>query len=117
LTEKRPARKAKKIWLLGDVITIKATGKETGGKYLVWEINAPSLSGPPPHYDTNLEEAFYVLEGEFSFQYYEMVINATSGSFTNIQKGVVHTYKNTAKSIDRLLVTVIPAGIRGTCNR
>jgi quercetin dioxygenase-like cupin family protein len=70
LTEKRPAGKAKKIWLLGDVI-IKATGKETGGKYSVWEINAPSLSGPPPHYHTNLEEAFYVLEGEFSFQYNE----------------------------------------------
>jgi hypothetical protein len=57
-----------------------------------------------------LEEAFYVLEGEFSFQYNEMVINATTGSFMNIQKGVVHTYKKTSKSTGRLLVTVIPAG-------
>lgn len=39
-----------------------------------------------------------------------MVINATTGSFMNIQKGVVHTYKKTSKSTGRLLVTVIPAG-------
>jgi hypothetical protein len=45
LTEELPARR--KIWLLGDIITLKITGEETEGKYSVWEIEVPSQSGPP----------------------------------------------------------------------
>jgi quercetin dioxygenase-like cupin family protein len=87
-------RKAQKIWLLGDIITLKVIGEETEGKYSVWEIEVPPQNGPPSHYHTNLEEGFYVLEGEFSFQHNERTINATTGSFTHIHKEVVHRYKN-----------------------
>src|SRR6188472_2613932 len=74
------------------------------------EIKVPSQSGPPPHYHTNLEEGFYVLEREFSFQYNENVVNAIAGSFIHVQRGIVHTYKNISKSISRLLVPGLPAG-------
>ena len=104
-------RKARKMWLLGDIITLKATGEETEGKYSAWEIEVASQSGTPSHYHTNLHEGFYVLEGEFSFQYDERTINATNGSFIHIRKEAIHKYKNIGESTGRLLVTGIPAGL------
>jgi quercetin dioxygenase-like cupin family protein len=79
---------------LGDTITFKVTGQQTDEKYSVWEIKVPLQSGPPSHQYTNLEEGFYVLEGEVSFQYTGNVVNATAGSFIHVQRGIVHTYKN-----------------------
>ncbi len=109
LTEKLSA--IRKIWLLGDIITLKVTANETEGKYSVWEIEVPSQSGPPPHYHTNLEEGFYVLEGEFSIQHSERTINANVGSFMHVERHTVHTYKNIGKSTGRLLVIGVPAGL------
>ncbi len=59
-----------------------------------------------------------MLEGEFSFQHNERTINATTGSFTHIQRNVVHKYKNIGKAKGRLLVTGVPAGlpVRGSWN-
>jgi hypothetical protein len=52
----------KTIWLLGDTITLKVRGNETDGKYSIWEIRVPLQCGSQPHYHSNLEEQFYVLE-------------------------------------------------------
>jgi hypothetical protein len=52
-----------------------------------------------------------MLEGEFSFQHNERTINATTGSFTHIQRNVVHKCKNIGKAKGRLLVTGVPAGL------
>ena len=100
----------KTIWLLGDTITLKVTGNETNGKYSVWEIKSPSQSGPPPHYHSNLEEGFYVLEGNFSFQYNENIVNVSYGSFIHVPAGIIHTYKNIGNSTGKLLVIGTPAG-------
>jgi quercetin dioxygenase-like cupin family protein len=106
-----PSNKSNKtIWLLGDTITLKVTGDETDGKYSVWEIRVPSQSGPPSHYHSNLEEGFYVLEGNFSFQYNENIVNVASGSFVHVSRGAVHTYKNVGSNAGKLLVIGIPAG-------
>lgn len=51
------------------------------------------------------------MKGEFSFQYNERTIIATTGSFTHIRKEAVHKYKNIGKSTGRLLVTGVPAGL------
>ena len=65
------------------------------------------------HQHTHLreDEAFYVLEGEFSFLYGDRTINATAGSFVYIPKGILHTYKNLRSTTGRLLVVVTPAGL------
>lgn len=98
------------FWLLGDIVTLKVTSKETGGKYSVWEIKAPPQSGPPPHYHTNMEEGFYVLEDKFSFQHNENFVNVSAGSFVHVSRCTVHKYKNTGDEVGKLLVIGIPAG-------
>jgi quercetin dioxygenase-like cupin family protein len=103
--------KASRIfWLLGDIVTLKVTNKETGGKYSVWEIKAPRQSGPPPHYHTNMEEGFYVLEGKFSFQHNENFVSISAGLFVHVSRRTVHKYKNIGDEVGNLLVIGIPAG-------
>jgi quercetin dioxygenase-like cupin family protein len=97
-----------KFWLLGDIITFKATRKDTGGQYTFFEIKAASQNGPPPHYHTNTQEGFYVLEGEFLFLYNNKNVKANVGFFISIPKGVVHSYKNIGKNVGKLLVVGIP---------
>jgi uncharacterized cupin superfamily protein len=50
---------------LGDFVAFKADGDSTS--LSVFEGLIPSGSGPPPHIHHQQEEAFYVLEGTFSF--------------------------------------------------
>jgi len=37
----------KSFWLLSDIITIKITGHETGGRYAGWDIHVPPNDEPP----------------------------------------------------------------------
>jgi quercetin dioxygenase-like cupin family protein len=99
--------------LLGDVYTFHITGAETDGKYAVLEITSPSGSGPPLHSHSKETESFYIIDGEFPFQYGDddnKKIAAKPGTFLHLKKNISHTYKNVGKSTGRLLFTILPAG-------
>src|ERR671915_1966924 len=54
-----------RIWIVGDTMTLKATGATTGGSLALLEnLTAPG-GGPPPHAHTREDEFFYVLGGTF----------------------------------------------------
>jgi quercetin dioxygenase-like cupin family protein len=99
-----------KIWVLGDTYTFHATGAETDGKYAVMEISSPPGSGPPLHSHTKETEGFYVIDGEFSFQYGDDKTVAKPEAFLHQKKGIPHTYKNIGNSTGRLLLTINLAG-------
>jgi quercetin dioxygenase-like cupin family protein len=100
----------KKFWLLGDTYTFHITGSETDGQYAVSELSSPPGGGPPLHSHTKETEGFYVIDGEFSFQYGDDNTVAKPGAFLHLKKEIPHTYKNIGNSTGRLLCTVIPAG-------
>ena len=52
-------------WVVGDLYTVKASGRETGGAFCLIEVIVPPESGPPPHIHSREDEAFYILEGQF----------------------------------------------------
>jgi hypothetical protein len=55
------------------------------------------------------DEAFYVLEGEFSFPYgNEEAKVAGKGQLINAPRGRFHTYKNIGKSVGKLLLIISP---------
>jgi quercetin dioxygenase-like cupin family protein len=62
-------KKGQKFWVRGDMYTFYITGAETDGLCAVLEISVPPESGPPLHLHTKESESFYVIDGEFSFQY------------------------------------------------
>lgn len=101
----------KSYWVLGDLYTFKATGKETGGTFTVMDQIIQPQSGPPPHIHNREDEVFYILEGRFSFMCNGKQSVFETGAFVYIPKGTLHTFKNISGTPGRLLVTITPAGL------
>ena len=99
------------IAVVGDVYRFLATGEETGGKYAMWEAIVPPGGGPPPHIHRREEEAFYVLDGEITFQIGEQRLVATAGMFANMPIGSLHSFKNETGKPAKMLISVAPAGL------
>ncbi|WCT14715.1 cupin domain-containing protein [Mucilaginibacter jinjuensis] len=87
-------------------------GKQTGGAYAVIEMLVPPNSGPPPHSHADVQEAFYILEGEIELRTEEGNHIAQKGDYVNIPKGgLVHQFKNKTDTLARLMCIVTPAGM------
>ncbi len=99
------------ISVVGDVYRFLATGEETAGKYAMWEAIVPPGGGPPPHIHSREEEAFYVLEGEITFQIGDQRLVATAGTFANMPVGSLHCFKNESHQPAKMLISVAPAGL------
>ena len=104
----------KALWVLGDLYEFKATGEDTGGRFaLVETTTPPGNPGPPPHVHHNEDEAFYLLEGELELMVEGSARVVGSGTFVNIPKGTLHTFKNAGTTPARILAMVAPAGFEG----
>ena len=99
------------IVVVGDVYRFLATGKDTNGKYALWEAIVPPGGGPPPHVHSREEEGFFILEGEITIQIGDERNVATVGMFANIPVGTPHSFKNESDKPARLLISVAPAGL------
>jgi quercetin dioxygenase-like cupin family protein len=98
--------------VLGELVTFKTVGADTGGAYAVWEDTVPPGGGPPPHVHHREDEAFYVLEGEFEFfRQGQPPLRATAGDYVRTPVGVPHTFTNVGATTGRLLALAAPAGI------
>jgi quercetin dioxygenase-like cupin family protein len=96
-------------WWLGGLSTIKAAGKETGGRYTLVEVFEPQGVEVPVHVHHREDEAFYVLEGQMTFYVGEETLKAAPGTFVFGPREVPHAY-----TIDvgpaRFLMLCSPAG-------
>ena len=98
--------------VVGDSYRIIISGEQTDGNYAVIDMLVPPGGGPGPHAHKNMQEMFYVVEGEIEFKMEGGKYTATKGSFVNIPfGGKVHCFKNKTNTIAHLLCTVIPAGL------
>ena len=98
------------IWFLGTLFTVKATGEQTGGAYMLIEELIPAGFGPPPHVHHVEEEAFYVLEGELTVTCGEQTWQAGPGSYVFLPRGIVHGFAVTSPQPARVLQFNAPAG-------
>ena len=105
------AGQGESFWVLGDLYTFKVTGKQSNGSFTVIDQIIQPQGGPPPHSHRREDEAFYVLEGTFSFLSGDKEEEFEAGSFVYIPKGTLHTFKNIGPEKGRLLVTITPAGL------
>ena len=96
-------------WLGVSLATIKATGKQTGGRYALVEVLEPEGEEAPLHVHHREGEAFWVLEGELTFEVGEKTIKASPGSFLFGPKGIPHRY-TVDSGPARLLFILSPAG-------
>ena len=96
-------------WLGVTLVTIKATGKETGGRYTLVEVLEPEGEEAPLHVHHREDEAFWILEGELTFQVGDETIKASPGSFLYGPRDVPHGY-TVDSGPARMLWVLSPAG-------
>jgi quercetin dioxygenase-like cupin family protein len=101
--------KLRHISVAGGIYTILVTGKQTGGRYCLIEMQVPSGGGPPPHRH-DFEEMFTILDGEIELTFRSEKHRASAGSTVNIPANAPHAFKNTSGKSARLLCLCTPAG-------
>ncbi len=106
-----PPNEGKMVWVTDELVTFKATGEDTGGKYALTDSIVPPRGGPPPHIHHREDEAFWVLEGELDILVGETKFRAGAGSFVHLPKGVLHSYENVGAKPARFLTLMVPAGL------
>src|SRR5918996_675922 len=107
------AGEGERLWIVGDTMTLKATGDSTGGSLVLLEnLTAPG-GGPPPHIHTREDEFFYVLDGTFEIRIGDGVHAVGPGGFAYVPRGTVHNFRNTAETPSRILVGFTAGGIEG----
>jgi quercetin dioxygenase-like cupin family protein len=95
---------------VGDVYRVLASGDQTAGVYALSEIRVSPGNGPPPHVHSRDDEAFFVLEGEVTFQIGGEKMLARAGTFIQAPRGIPHAFKNNTQSAARMLVWAMPSG-------
>ena len=66
--------------------------------------------GPPPHSHTNEDETFMVLEGEFELLMDGKWHPLVPGDAGYARRGSTHTFRNSGKTLGRIMVMVTPGG-------
>jgi quercetin dioxygenase-like cupin family protein len=105
-----PPGAGKCIKAFGDEITVKLSGADTGGAFVLAEAVTPPGSGPPPHIHANEDELFQVLEGRVSFFAEGKWTEFGPGAVVFLPRGGVHTFRNTGETPSRMSVLLRPAG-------
>jgi len=86
------------------------TGEEaTGGAYSLHERTAPPGAASVPHIHSHLSEAFYVLEGAFTFELDGRTVTAASGDYVHAPAGASHAWRVTSEEAARALVLFAPS--------
>ena len=100
------------ISVVGDTYRILVSGKETNGSYAAIDMLIPPNGGPGPHAHADVQEAFYVLEGEIEIKTQEKTIIAKKGAYVNIPLGgLVHQFKNKTQNLTHMLCILTPGGM------
>ncbi len=95
------------VWHLDTLKTFKAMGEETGGRLVAWEELLPHRSSPPLHVHHEEDEAWFVLDGELTFQVADQTWAAAEGSFVWAPRGLPHTFRVDSPTA-RLLALAVP---------
>ena len=84
--------------------------EESGGRISVIVSRMPAGAGGPPLHKHDFDEAFYVLDGELTFQVEGELLTARTGALMFAPGGVAHTFANRSEAPALFLITCTPAG-------
>jgi quercetin dioxygenase-like cupin family protein len=85
-------------------------GEETGSVLSATEIVVPPRNAGPPLHRHDFDEAFYVLDGELTFQIDDVLMTRTMGDLCFAPRNVVHALANHGEAPARYLLICTPAG-------
>jgi quercetin dioxygenase-like cupin family protein len=84
--------------------------EQTEGQVSIVESTMPAGAMGPPLHMHDFDEAFYVLEGELTFQLGDELITAEPGELAFAPRGVHHTLANRSTAPARFVIVFTPAG-------
>lgn len=88
------------------VFTVKAATNETSGQFALWDVTTRPGEEPHVHVHDDVDEIFYVLKGELTFQAgggrTAKRFRVKDGAFVYIPLGTPHTYKIHSKTVRML---------------
>jgi mannose-6-phosphate isomerase-like protein (cupin superfamily) len=91
-------------------MAFKAVAAQTDGDFSLMERTLPPGGRrPPAHRHVNCSEAFFVLDGQISFELDGQSLLGGPGDFLLVPRGAAHTFGNAGSEPARLLVLHAPA--------
>jgi quercetin dioxygenase-like cupin family protein len=105
----RAAKAGASWWYAGCLVTSLAEGAETAGQVSAVEAVIRKGMEPPPHTHTREDEAFFILDGTWTFRVGEGTVEATPGTWVWLPRGVTHTFAVDADGA-RALIFSFPGG-------
>jgi len=86
-----PMNRPQELNVVGEHITVLASGAETGG-YEIFLQEGPAASGPPPH-SHPWDESFYVVKGKIEFGIGADKLVAVPGTLVHLPAGTTHWFR------------------------
>ena len=83
---------------------------DSAGKLAVMDNGVPAGTAGPPLHHHDFDEAFYILEGELTFQLGEEVFTRGPGELAFARRGAHHTFANQSGAEARMVLICTPAG-------
>ena len=106
------AQGGKAVSVVGDTYRIVIGGEQTNGTYALIDMLIPPQGGPGPHSHADVQEAFYIVDGELEVTTQEKTYTATKGAYVNIPfNGPVHKFTNKTNTTTHILCLVTPSGM------
>jgi len=106
------ANDGESLSVVGDTYRILVGARDTQGAFSTIDMLIPPGGGPGPHAHPDIEESFYVIEGEIEFKSEAGPYTAKKGDFVNIPKGgLIHSFKNKTEEVAHMLCIVVPSGL------
>jgi len=84
--------------------------EQSSGRISVIENIVPPRAKGPFLHKHDFDEAFYMLEGELTFQVADELVTVPAGEMAFAPGGVAHTFTNRADAPARYLLVCTPAG-------
>ncbi len=101
----------RRLAMVNDVYTFRATSAETGGAYMIIDAVIPPGGGPPPHIHTRETEVFVVIEGQITCTESGASRTLGPGETITLLPHKAHTFRNNTDKPARMLVICLPAAI------
>jgi quercetin dioxygenase-like cupin family protein len=97
-------------WWFGALAEIKATANDTGGQMTIVEVTEPPGMEAPLHVHHRDDEAFWILEGDVTFEVGDQTIDASAGDYVFGPRDIPHRF-TVGDSGCRMLFILVPGGI------
>ena len=100
------------VSVVGDTYRIVIAGEQTNDTYSLIDMMIPKGGGPGPHAHKDVQEAFYIIDGEIEVTSDEGIYIAKAGALVNIPKGgLVHMFTNRNEKPAHILCLLTPSGM------